>query len=450
MRVIAMPDSFSAAHHLGSKISRKELKICVMGLGYVGLPLIRAALEGGLVVFGYDVDEKKIATLKAGRGYLKHAETDWILPAVKDGRFIPISDTAHLRKADAIVICVPTPLTEARDPDLSSVISTAQQIRANLRPGQLICLESTTYPTTTRDVLLPVLEESGLKHGTDFFVAYSPEREDPGNKRWSTRNIPKVVGGLDNTSKELAVAFYQLIVRTVVPVSTAEVAEASKMLENTFRSVNIALVNEMKILCERMGIDIWEVIGAAKTKPFGYQAFYPGPGLGGHCIPIDPYYLAWIARKYGLTTRFIELAGEVNTSMPNYVVTRIAEALNRHRKPIQGSRIAVLGIAYKPDVDDARESPSCVIMEALLERGAEVSYNDPHIPTMPPSRNHNLPTFESQALTRDYLVSQDCVVIATHHSEYDFDFVVGNASLVVDTRNATRNVLEHRERIMRA
>lgn len=445
-----MPDSTGAASDLKGKLSRREVKICVMGLGYVGLPLVHAALEAGLTAFGYDIDDQKIQSLRAGRGYLKHAATDWILPAIESARFVPTSDVANLSEADAILICVPTPLTETRDPDLSYVVSTARQISAHLRPGQLICLESTTYPTTTRDVLLPELEKSGLKHGVDFFVAYSPEREDPGNKSWSTRDIPKVVGGLDPTAKELAVALYQLIVRTVVPVSTAEVAEASKILENTFRAVNIALVNEMKILCERMGIDIWEVIEAAKTKPFGYQPFYPGPGLGGHCIPIDPFYLTWVARRYGMTTRFIELAGEVNTSMPQYVVGRIAEALNSHRKPIRGSRIGVLGVAYKPDVDDARESPSCSIMELLLERGAELSYNDPHIPVMPPSRSHNLPRFESQTLSREYLSAQDCVVIATNHSEYDFEFVVQNAPLVVDTRNATRNVLANRDRIIKA
>jgi UDP-N-acetyl-D-glucosamine dehydrogenase len=443
-------DGARCAQLLGAKLANKQAKICVMGLGYVGLPLVHAALEAGLTAFGYDIDDSKVQSLSAGRSYLKHAATDWILPAVTSGRFIPTSDERRLQEADAILICVPTPLTETREPDLSYVVSTAQQIARHLRPGQLICLESTTYPTTTREVLLPELEKSGLKHGTDFFVAYSPEREDPGNKRWRTRDIPKVVGGLDSAARELAVTLYGLIVKTVVPVSTVEVAEASKILENTFRAVNIALVNEMKVLCEKMGIDVWEVIEAAKTKPFGYQAFYPGPGLGGHCIPIDPFYLTWIARRYGMTTRFIELAGEVNTSMPDYVVGRIAEGLNERKKPIRGSRIAVLGIAYKPDVDDARESPSCRIMELLLERGAELSYSDPHIPVMLASRNHNLPRFESQNLTQAYLNAHDCVLIATDHSSFDYDFIVEHSSLVIDVRNATRAVTKHRDRIVKA
>jgi UDP-N-acetyl-D-glucosamine dehydrogenase len=435
---------------LQARIESPNLKIGVLGLGYVGLPLVEAALASGLTVFGYDIDPQKIRQLKTGQSYLKHAASEWILPAVERGRFVPTSEAKVLSEADALVICVPTPLTEAREPDLSYVVQTAQQIADYLRPGQLVCLESTTYPTTTREVLLPELERSGLRPGLDFFVAYSPEREDPGNPRWTTRDIPKLVGGLEPKAQRLAIALYRRIVRTVVPVSTAEVAEAAKILENTFRAVNIALVNEMKVLCERMGIDVWEVIEAAETKPFGYQAFYPGPGLGGHCIPIDPFYLTWVARRFGMTTRFIELAGEVNTSMPQYVVSRITEALNHQKLSVKGSRIAVLGLAYKPNIDDARESPSTRIMQLLLERGAELSYNDPFIAVMPRSRNHELPAFESQRLTAEYLGSQDCVLIATHHGEYDVDFIVDNARLVVDTRNATRHVTRHRERIVKA
>lgn len=433
-----------------AKIARREVKLCVMGLGYVGLPLVHAATDAGLVTFGCDIDEEKIKTLRAGHSYLRHAESAWIQPSIEEGRFIPTEDLACIQDADAILICVPTPLTETRDPDLSHVVSTTEQIAAQLRPGHLVCLESTTYPTTTRDVVLPTLERSGLEHGADFFVAYSPERVDPGNKSWPTREIPKIVGGLSEQATELATSLYRLFVRTVIPVSTAEVAEAAKVLENTFRAVNIALVNEMKVLCERMGIDIWEVIDAAKTKPFGYQPFYPGPGLGGHCVPIDPFYLTWIARHYGLTTRFIELAGEVNTSMPEHVVQAVVSALNARKLPVHGSRVAILGLAYKPNVDDARESPSYHIMELLLRQGAQVTYNDPHIAVMPASPRHDLPRLLSQELTAEYLSEQDCALIATAHSDYDYEFIVEHCRLVIDTRNATRDIKKHRERIVKA
>jgi len=436
--------------HLAARIEGPDLKIGVIGLGYVGLPLVHAALDAGLGAVGYDVDPKKIELLLAGQSYLKHGAGDWIRSAVECGRFVPTADPARLAEVDAILICVPTPLTEAREPDLSYIISTARQIAPHLRQGQLICLESTTYPTTTRDVLLPELRRSGLEPGRDFFVAYSPEREDPGNHSWTTRDIPKLVSGLDPDGHRLAVALYQRIVRHVVPVSTTEVAEAAKLLENTYRAVNIALVNEMKLICEAMGIDVWEVIDAARTKPFGFQAFYPGPGLGGHCIPIDPFYLSSIARRFGVTSRFIELAGEVNTSMPHHVVSRIGAALTQEHKAIQGSRILILGLAYKPDVDDARESPSTKIMELLLERGAEISYNDPHIPVVPRSRNHNLPALESQSLSAEVIRSQDCVLIATRHSEYDFNFIAAHARLIVDTRNATRHIIESGARIVKA
>lgn len=421
-----------------------------MGLGYVGLPLVRAAVAGGLRTIGYDIDPSKIEKLKRGESYIKNWDSDWLEEAVQSGQFLPTADSTTLAEADAILICVPTPLSESRDPDLGYVLSTVREISKTLRPGQLIALESTTYPSTTRDVLLPLLDAQGLKQGEEYFLAYSPEREDPGNAQWDTHSIPKVVGGVGKASSQLAADFYRLIVGEVVEVSSTEVAEASKILENTYRAVNIALVNEMKVLCDRIGIDVWEVIEAAKTKPFGFQAFYPGPGLGGHCIPIDPFYLTWVARKYGMTTRFIELAGEINTAMPEFVVSKLTKALNRHAKPVNGSRVAILGVAYKPDVDDPRESPSFRLMELLRADAAVLSYSDPHIPTLPKSRSHNLPAMQSQPLTPEYLAAQDCVLIATHHSAFDYEFIVRHASLVVDTRNATKNVTSGREKIVNA
>jgi UDP-N-acetyl-D-glucosamine dehydrogenase len=333
---------------------------------------------------------------------------------------------------------------------LSFVVGTAESIATRLRPGQLIVLESTTYPTTTRDVLLPILERSSLVAGKDFFLAYSPEREDPGNSQYSAAKIPKVVGGLEETSLTLASALYRSAVVDVVPVSSAEVAEAAKILENTYRAVNIALVNELKMLFDRMQIDIWEVIEAAKTKPFGFQAFYPGPGLGGHCIPIDPFYLTWLARRQGLSTRFIELAGEVNSRMPEYVIQRLSEFLNDVGKPIRGSRICLLGVAYKKDVDDPRESPSFTLMELLLQRGADLTYNDPHVPKLPSMRHHDLPAMSSRKLTPEFLAAQDCVLIATDHSAYDYGWIVQHAPMVLDTRNATRSVKQGQEKIRRA
>jgi UDP-N-acetyl-D-glucosamine dehydrogenase len=330
------------------------------------------------------------------------------------------------------------------------VAKSAQAIASRLRPGQLIVLESTTYPGTTRRVMLRILESGGMKAGTDFFLAFSPEREDPGNAMHSTPTIPKVVGGPDRHSLDLAAALYGQVVAQVVRVSSPEIAEACKILENTYRAVNIALVNELKILYDRMGIDVWEVIEAAKTKPFGFQAFFPGPGLGGHCIPIDPFYLTWIAREYGMSTRFIELAGEINTAMPGFVVNRIADALNDRGKPVKGSRILLLGMAYKKDVDDPRESPGFELMDLLLKKAAVVEYNDPHIPVLPAMRRHPHPHMESQALTPQYLASRDCVLIVTDHSAYEWPWIVEHSSLVVDTRNATRDVTRHKERFIRA
>jgi UDP-N-acetyl-D-glucosamine dehydrogenase len=435
---------------LRSAIENKTAVVGIVGLGYVGLPLAHAFINAGFKALGFDVDQSKVDQLMAGRSYIGHISGEWISKCVEEKTLSATSDMSRLAEADAILICVPTPLSDSRDPDLTYVECTTREIAKYLRPGQLVVLESTTYPGTTRDVMLPILQESGLEPGRDFFVAYSPEREDPGNPDYSADGIPKVVGGIDPTSVELAVDLYSKAVVKIVPVSSCEVAEACKILENTYRSVNIAMVNELKVLFERIGIDVWEVIEAAKTKPFGFQAFYPGPGLGGHCIPIDPFYLSWVARKHEMPTRFIELAGEINTSMPKYVVSRTMEALNSVGKPVRGSKIGILGVAYKKDVDDPRESPSFKLMELLQARGAVVSYNDPHIPTLPEMRHYDVPRLASEPLTPEYLASLDCVVIATDHSGYDYHFIVRYAPLVIDTRNATVNVNEGRQKIWKA
>lgn len=435
---------------LQAALSDKSARIGVMGLGYVGLPLVRAFVGAGFRVLGFDVDQKKIDQLAVGKSYIKHISSQWIADCINRGMFEPTADMTRLGEADVILICVPTPLSESRDPDLQYVESTTRYVAATLRPGQLVVLESTTYPGTTRDVMLPILAESGLKVGRDYFLAYSPEREDPGNPDYSAEGIPKVVGGIDAESRRLAEMVYRQAVVRVIPVSSCEVAEACKILENTYRSVNIAMVNELKMLFDRLGLDVWEVIEAAKTKPFGFQAFYPGPGLGGHCIPIDPFYLSWVARKYGMPTRFIELAGEINTRMPQYVVDRVASALNEHGKPIKGSKICILGVAYKKDVDDPRESPSFVLMELLKASGAELSFYDPHIPKLPKMRHYKLPPMESSELTAEFLAKLDCLLIATDHSSCDYEFIVRHAPLVVDTRNATGKVSEGREKIRKA
>lgn len=433
-----------------SKFQDRSAKIGVIGLGYVGLPLLQAFVKAGFSTIGYDVDPAKVTRLMAGESYIKHVPSQWIADWLAERRFTATSDMTRLAEADALLICVPTPLSDSRDPDLTYVEATARQIAASLRPGQLVVLESTTYPRTTRDVVLPILTESGLRPGVDFFVAYSPEREDPGNPDFSASRIPKVVGGLDPVSLELANILYAAAVVQTVPVSSCEVAEACKILENTYRAVNIAMVNELKVLFTRLGIDIWEVIEAAKTKPFGFQAFYPGPGLGGHCIPIDPFYLSWLARRYEMPTRFIELAGEINHSMPHYVIDRLVTALNDVGKPVRGSRVAVLGVAYKRDIDDPRESPSFKLMELLVERGAIVSYNDPHIPVLPSMRHYSVPRLASEELTADFLAAQDCVLIATDHSTYDWPFITRHARLVVDTRNATKDVAAPAGKICKA
>jgi UDP-N-acetyl-D-glucosamine dehydrogenase len=425
----------SLALKLLERIEARTARVAVVGLGYVGLPLAETFAWGGYPVLGFDIDERKIHQLRSGQSYIGHIGSDRIRELLGTERFDATGDPARFREADVIIICVPTPLTENREPDLSYVADTGRALRPHLRPGQLIVLESTTYPGTTEDLLQPILEESGLCAGVDFFLAYSPEREDPGNRDFSTRNIPKVVGGVNFASQELAIALYEPVVDGVVPVSSTRVAEACKILENTYRAVNIALVNELKSVFHAMKIDIWEVIEAARTKPFGFQAFFPGPGLGGHCIPIDAFYLTWAARKHGVNTRFIELAGEVNRAMPQYVVNRIAEALNDQAKPLKGSRVCLLGVAYKKDVDDPRESPAFPILEMLVQRGAVVSYSDPHIPSLPRMRAHAI-RLDSRQLSEGFLADQDCVVIVTDHSSFDYEWIVQHSRLIVDTRNA--------------
>jgi UDP-N-acetyl-D-glucosamine dehydrogenase len=435
-------------------IEDRTARVGIIGLGYVGLPLARAFAEAGFRVLGFDTDPAKVAALAEGRTYIGHISAEAVRAMTAAG-FEATADFARLGEPDAILICVPTPLTDVREPDLSYIEKSVQAIAASLRAGQLVVLESTTYPGTTRGVVLPILEAAAaprsLIAGRDYLLAFSPEREDPGNPDHSAPVIPKVVGGLDAAAGELAGALYGAVVVRVVPVSSPEVAEAAKILENTYRAVNIALVNELKILFDRMGIDVWEVIAAAKSKPFGFQAFYPGPGLGGHCIPIDPFYLTWIARRYGLSTRFIELAGEINTAMPGYVVSRLADALNDRGKPVKGSKVCLLGMAYKKDVDDPRESPGFELMELLQRKGAEVTYSDPHIPTLPPMRRHpDLPPMASRALTPEFLASQDAVVVVTDHTAFDWPAIVAHAVLVIDTRDATRQVATGRDKIVRA
>ncbi len=432
------------------RIKNRTARVGVIGLGYVGLPLVESFTAQGFPVIGFDVDQSKVDQLNQGTSYIAHIGDDRVQQWRDERSFQATADFGRLDEPDVLLICVPTPLSESRDPDLTYVQDTAQSIAKRLRPGQLIVLESTTYPGTTRNVLLPVLCQSGLAVGEEFFVAYSPEREDPGNPQFTASSIPKVVGGIDATSLRLAQLFYDAAITETVPVSSCEVAEACKILENTYRSVNIAMVNELKLLFSRLGIDIWQVIEAAKTKPFGFQAFYPGPGLGGHCIPIDPFYLSWLARKHETPAKFIELAGEINSSMPYYVVRRVAEALNTHGKPINGSKVGLLGVAYKKDVDDPRESPAFKLMELLRDQHAVISYSDPHIPQLPPMRSFDVPTLTSQELSSDYLASLDCAVIVTDHTAFDWDHIVSKSQLVVDTRNATQHVIEGRDKIWKA
>jgi len=436
-----------------------QLKVAIIGCGYVGLPLALRFAEAGHKVTGYDTDPEKINMLNAGRSYIEHIQQTKIQQFVNSRHFSATTDFSRLKEADAILICVPTPLNEYREPDLSYVEQTALSIQPHLQRGQLVVLESTTYPGTTEELVLPILEKSGLRCPiaagpenenvpVDFFLAFSPEREDPGNKQYGLAQIPKVVGGVNAPSGRAAVSLYAQVVAKVIPVSSTRAAEMAKLLENIFRCVNIALVNELKLLSMRMGVDIWEVIDAAATKPFGFMPFYPGPGLGGHCIPVDPFYLSWKAREYDFSTRFIELAGEINTSMPYHIVDAIAAALNNHKKSVKGSKILVLGVAYKKDVDDLRESPTLKIMQILQERGANFDYNDPYFPQLRKMRHYNYEHMKSVPLSAETLASYDAVVIATDHSSYDYAAIVDAAKLVVDTRNATRRVLRHRNKIV--
>jgi UDP-N-acetyl-D-glucosamine dehydrogenase len=434
---------------LVERIQRKKALVGVIGLGYVGLPLVREFTRGGMRVLGFDIDEGKVKALKAGRSYIEHIPSSTVREMVKGGRFEATSDFDRLKEADCILICVPTPLTKQREPDMSYIEKTSDAIAKRLRKGQLVVLESTTYPGTTREVVLPILERTGLKVGKDFFLAFSPEREDPGRKDYSTRTIPKVVGGFDEPSLAAAVATYRMAIENVVPVSSCEAAEACKILENTYRCVNIALVNELKLLFDRMGIDVWEVIHAASTKPFGFTPFYPGPGLGGHCIPIDPFYLSWKAREYGMSTKFIELAGEVNVGMPRWVINKCMEALNEQGKSLRGSKVLVLGLAYKKDIDDVRESPSLELIELLKEHGAKVDYNDPHVPRTHRMREYDL-KMTSVPLTAANLARYDLVLISTDHSSYDYQSIVDGSRLVIDTRNATKGVKRNRKKIVKA
>jgi UDP-N-acetyl-D-glucosamine dehydrogenase len=420
------------------KIQSKKARIGVIGLGYVGLPLVIRFCQEGFTVIGFDVDPAKVAAINAGRSYIQHIAGEQLEIFVRKRMLKATADFKNLRLADAIIICVPTPLNEMREPDLQYVEKTGDMIARYLRPGQIVSLESTTYPGTTDEVLLPKLVGRKLKAGRDFFLVFSPEREDPGNKSFSTQTIPKVVGGLTPACRKVGEALYAQIIDTVVSVSSTRAAELTKLLENIYRCVNIALVNELKMLADRMGIDIWEVIHASSTKPFGFAPFYPGPGLGGHCIPIDPFYLSWKARAYDFTTKFIELAGEVNTSMPYYVVNKIIEALNAQGKSLKGSQVLVLGIAYKKDIDDDRESPSLKLIEILQGKGAAVLYNDPYVPRLKKARKYAF-SLSSVALTERLLKKVDVVLIATDHSCYDYDWIARHAQLVVDSRNAVKN-----------
>jgi UDP-N-acetyl-D-glucosamine dehydrogenase len=431
------------------RIAARTATIGVIGLGYVGLPLLLLYEEAGFPVVGFDVDTEKARALSAGDSYIRHIGPERVRKAFVGGRARAVSDFAGLAECDAILVCVPTPLGKHREPDLRYIRTTAETIATYLRPGQLIVLESTTYPGTTREEMLPRFEATGLKCGTDFFLAFSPEREDPGNERFNTKNIPKVVGGIDESSLRVATALYGAAIDRVYPVTSTEVAEASKLLENIFRAVNIALVNEMKVIFDRMNVNVWEVIEAAKTKPFGFMPFYPGPGLGGHCIPLDPFYLTWKAAEYGVWARFIELAGEVNTSMPRYVISRVADAINQDGRSIVGAKVLVLGLSYKADIDDDRESPSFELIELLEERGAEVSYCDPFVPVARKGRKHDV-GLSSVPCTAEEFGRYDALLISTAHSAFRDPSLYKHAKLVIDTRNIVQPEPGSSPRIVRA
>lgn len=419
----------------------KDTTIGVVGLGYVGLPLLLAYSTGGYKALGFDIDPSKIDAIAAGRTYIKHIPDEQIAAARSTGKLDATSDFSRVSECGAIILCVPTPLDEHFEPDLSYVVKTIESIIPHLRKGQTVSLESTTYPGTTDEELVTRIEAAGFKVGTDIHVVYSPEREDPGNPDFAATNIPKVVGGVTPACLDAGVSLYSSVFEQVVPVSSCKVAELTKLLENIYRAVNIGLVNELKIAADRMGIDIWEVIRAASTKPFGFKPFYPGPGLGGHCIPIDPFYLTWKAREFGVHTRFIELAGEINRAMPDYVIHRTMEALNARGKPVKGSRILLLGLAYKADVDDMRESPTFALLDGFKRLGAEVAYHDPHVPVVGPTREHmEWAGHQSLPWTRENLAAQDCIVISTHHKAFDLADLAAAADLIIDTRNAMAGI----------
>lgn len=423
------------------KLKNKEAVIGIVGLGYVGLPLMLRYNDIGFRVLGIDIDQNKVNSLNAGESYIEHIPSDRVAKASQSG-FEATTDFRRVAEVDAVILCVPTPLNKYREPDMSFVVNTTDSLKSYLREGQVVSLESTTYPGTTEEELLPRVQESGLIVGENIFLVYSPEREDPGNPDFETRTIPKVVGGHTPACREVGVALYEQAIDQVVPVSSTKVAEMTKLLENIHRAVNIGLVNEMKMVADRMGIDIFEVVDAAATKPFGFTAYYPGPGLGGHCIPIDPFYLTWKAREYGLHTRFIELSGEVNKAMPEYVVGKLLDGLNQHGKALKGSKVLVLGIAYKKNVDDMRESPSVEIMELVQAKGAEVSYSDPHVAVFPKMRDHYFELCSTE-LTGESLASFDAVVLATDHDQFDYNLIKQNARLIIDSRGIYREPADH-------
>jgi len=425
---------------LKQRLEARQARAGIVGLGYVGLPLAVEFARGGLTTVGLDVDARKVSAIQAGESYIPDVPTGTVAKLVSAGSLSATTDFSEIATLDTVNICVPTPLRKTKDPDMSYIVSAVESIARNLRPGMLVVLESTTYPGTTQDLVQPMLEQSGMRAGVDFFLAFSPERVDPGNRTYNTRNVPKVIGGVTPTCSDLARLLYSCAVDTIVPVSSPRVAEMVKLLENTFRAVNIGLVNEIALMCEKLGVDVWEVIAAAKTKPFGFMPFYPGPGLGGHCIPIDPYYLSWSAKQPGFEARFIELAGNVNGTMPHLVVSKIAEALNSHRKSLNGSHVRVAGIAYKRDIDDIRESPSLDVMGLLHTAGAHISYSDPHVPTLSARAWPGARELQSEPLTKAGLRNVDCVVVLTDHSAIDYDSLPSDAPLVIDTRNAIQRV----------
>lgn len=424
-------------NRLKKLIRTKEAKIGVIGLGYVGLPLVIRFLEKGFPVVGFDVDKKKVENLNKKKSYIKHISFDIFKKYQR--KFYATNSMAELAKVDIIIICVPTPLKNRKAPDMRYVENSINAIKKTLRKGQLVSLESTTYPGTTRELVLSILQSTGLKAGKDFFLVFSPEREDPGNKKYNTKNIPKVVGGMTRNCLNLGVLLYSSIVNRVVPVSSVEIAEMTKLLENIYRAVNIALVNELKIVLDKMNINVWEVISAAETKPFGFHPFYPGPGLGGHCIPIDPFYFTWKAKEYGLDTKFIELAGKINTSMPQYVIEKTEQALKEKGKAFRNSKVLILGVAYKADTDDDRESPAYAIMDLLFRKGVKVVYNDPHIPRLKKSRRYNF-KLSSKSLTGKLLGEMDVVIITTAHSKYDYKKILKHSKLIIDTRGVYKRV----------